>query len=211
MLAGAALSETRLERARSALLAQAAAALGAIPERARVRYELRYLGQAFELPVDEELGGDGGVGEPAATVPVPVPGRRGADRADPSAGLGPVELRAAFAEQHERRYGYRDEDAEVELVNLRVSVWAQAPPLVPRAARQSADASRRFAVPETAPVVFAGESVETSVHRGEPAPGDELAGPALVAMRESTLLIAPGWQGAADDHGTIRLRRRAGA
>jgi N-methylhydantoinase A len=30
-------------------------------------------------------------------------------------------LRAAFAELHEERYGYRDDDADVELVTLRVT------------------------------------------------------------------------------------------
>jgi N-methylhydantoinase A len=58
----------------------------------RVTYELRYAGQAFELPV---------VGEPAPD---------------------PEELRRAFDRAHEDRYGYSDSDAALELVTIRVAV-----------------------------------------------------------------------------------------
>jgi len=39
----------------------------------------------------------------------------------------PDNLREAFARAHEQRYGYRDEDGEVELVTIRASVWGAAP------------------------------------------------------------------------------------
>ena len=58
----------------------------------RATYELRYEGQAFELPVD---------GDP---------------RPDPA------ELRRAFDRAHEDRYGYSDPDANLELVTIRVAV-----------------------------------------------------------------------------------------
>jgi N-methylhydantoinase A len=58
----------------------------------RATYDLRYEGQAFELPVD---------GDPA-----PDPG----------------ELRRAFDRAHEDRYGYSDPDARLELVTVRVAV-----------------------------------------------------------------------------------------
>jgi len=58
----------------------------------RVTYELRYEGQAFELPVE----GD------------PEP--------DPS------DLRQAFDRAHMDRYGYSDADAQLELVTVRVAV-----------------------------------------------------------------------------------------
>jgi N-methylhydantoinase A len=54
-------------------------------------YELRYRGQAFELPVEAD------------------------------ADCGPGELREAFEALHEERYGYRDADQEIELVTIRVS------------------------------------------------------------------------------------------
>jgi hypothetical protein len=55
MLAGVSLSRPRLADERAALIESASAALAATPQRVRVRYELRYGGQSFELPVDEEL------------------------------------------------------------------------------------------------------------------------------------------------------------
>jgi N-methylhydantoinase A len=97
MLAGEQLTRERLAREREALLAQARAALGESAARVRVRHELRYRGQSFELAVDESA------------------------RSDPEA------LREAFARAHEQRYGYRDEAAAVELVTIRVSVWGPSP------------------------------------------------------------------------------------
>ncbi|MGH2904925.1 MAG: hydantoinase/oxoprolinase family protein [Solirubrobacteraceae bacterium] len=46
----------------------------------------------------------------------------------------PDDLREAFARAHERRYGYRDDGGEVELVTVRASVWGQAPELSLRGA-----------------------------------------------------------------------------
>jgi len=64
---------------------------GSDPE-VRATYELRYEGQAFELPVE---------GEPRPN---------------------PDELRRAFDRAHEDRYGYSDPDARLELVTIRVAV-----------------------------------------------------------------------------------------
>jgi N-methylhydantoinase A/oxoprolinase/acetone carboxylase beta subunit len=56
-------------------------------------------------------------------------------------------------------------------------------------------------------VVLGGEGIDAAVLRGELAPGTRLQGPALCAMPEATLLVAPGWAGEVDVHGTARLRR----
>ena len=69
-----------------------------------VVYELRYAGQAFELPID-------GPPEP-----------------------DPAELREAFEGEHEARYGYSDPGAELELVGIRVAAAVPGPELRPRAA-----------------------------------------------------------------------------
>src|SRR5215207_2997424 len=66
--------------------------LGAEDPEVRATYELRYEGQAFELPID---------GDP---------------RPDPR------DLRRAFDRAHEDRYGYADPDANLELVTIRVAV-----------------------------------------------------------------------------------------
>ena len=95
---------------------------------------------------------------------------------------------------HEQRYGYRDDAAEVELVNIRVSAWGPAPQLHPaqRAAGGTARGGR-------ATIVFAGEQLEATYLRGELPPGTEVSGPALCALPEATLLVQPGWQGEVDE------------
>jgi N-methylhydantoinase A/oxoprolinase/acetone carboxylase beta subunit len=45
--------------------------------------------------------------------------------------------------------------------------------------------------------------------RGAPTPGTGIAGPAIVELAESTLLVPPGWAGEVDDGGTILLERQA--
>ena len=176
VLSGRSLSMERLNRERTALLAEATAALAQEPARVRVRHELRYRGQAFELPVEQELAAAG-------------------DRR----GMGPQELRAAFARAHELHYGYSDESTEVELVNIRLSVWGPAPSLRPRAVEAATQTA------ESRPIVFAGEQLPAAVLRGAPAPGTLLQGPALCALPEATLLIPPGWSGEVDGHGTVHL------
>jgi N-methylhydantoinase A len=179
MLIAGELDGPELEAAREQLLAEASGALGAEPRRARIRHELRYRGQSFELPVDEE--------------------RSGAPLTGP-------QLRAAFAEAHEARYGYRDERAEVELVNLRASVWGPAPSLQPRGAVTGAERAEA----EETQIVFGGRVLAARMLRGEPAHGTVLDGPALFALPHSTLLVPPGWSAQVDEQGTIVVRR-AGA
>jgi N-methylhydantoinase A len=67
-------------------------------------YELRYRGQAFELPV-------------------PGPARP-----------DPAQLAEDFARQHEARYGYRDPGGALELVTIRVAAVEPGPEPHPRAA-----------------------------------------------------------------------------
>jgi N-methylhydantoinase A len=118
----------------------------------------------------------------------------------------PAALRDAFEAEHEDRYGYSDSEQTLELVTIRVSATTPAaevaladaaPDAVPDPALQR---SRRRAMID-------GEAVEIEVLRGEPAPGTEIAGPAVVELPESTLLVAPGWSGEVDYTGTIRLEQ----
>jgi N-methylhydantoinase A len=69
-----------------------------------VVYELRYRGQAFELP---------------------IPGPPEPD---------PAKLAEDFAREHEARYGYRDREGRLELVTIRVSAVERGPEPQPRSA-----------------------------------------------------------------------------
>jgi len=176
----AAIDPASLDDERALLLAQAAADLGGEPERVRVTHELRYAGQSFELSVREELG-----------------------RSGERAGMAPADLREAFERSHEQRYGYRDAGADVELVNLRISVWGSGPEL-----RPLAGAARSLRSGPRA-IVFGGRALESEILVGEPSPGEQVIGPALWAHAQSTLLVPPGWSGSVDEHGTIHLRLEA--
>jgi N-methylhydantoinase A len=196
---GRPLSARRLSDERDALVAQASAALTIAPARVRVRHELRYRGQSFELAVEEELdpGKLAGAGAGAESS--------GSDRGEPDRWrrdrreLDPDELRAAFARAHELRYGYRDDAAEVELVNMRASVWGPSPSLRPRGLRAPAP------IAEARPIVFDGKALDATVLRGELPPGTRVRGPALCALPDATLLVPPGWSGEVDAQGTIHL------
>jgi N-methylhydantoinase A len=172
MLRGEEFTAERLDEERDSLLDEVWRALGEPPARMRLRYEMRYSGQSFELPVDA-------YGEMHCR---------------------PQQLCEAFAEAHELRYGYRDEQAQVELVTIRACAWGNSPALAPRAAgaSQATRSSRE--------IVFAGVAQRATVWHGEPAPGTSIVGPALCALPQATLLVEPGWEGEVDEFGTIHLR-----
>jgi N-methylhydantoinase A len=130
-------------------------------------YELRYRGQAFELGVP------------------------GPPRPDPA------DLAERFAAEHERRYGYRDPAAEVELVNLRLALVAAAPAPEPVAA--PAGRLERSARPAR----FGGAWIEAEVLRGEPEAGTAADGPCVFELPEATLVLPPGWRAEVDGRGTI--------
>jgi N-methylhydantoinase A len=134
---------------------------------ARATYDLRYSGQAFELTVDGDTAPD------------------------------PDDLRAAFDRAHDERYGYADEDAQLELVTVRVAVALPGADLPGGARSDHEEAGTRAAW-------FGGEEHETTIHRGAP---DRVDGPAIVELPEATLVVPPGWSGGATDDGTVVIER----
>jgi N-methylhydantoinase A len=159
LLAGETLTAERLAEEREALVARASADLGAATERVVVRYELRYRGQSFELAVEEREAEEEDEDVRARTGGAPSPDA----------------LREAFARAHARRYGYRDDGVEVELVTIRASAWGAAPAL-----RLAGSAE-------------------------EPAPDTTIEGPTICALPGSTLYVPAGWRGEVDALGTVHL------
>ena len=170
MLSGGDLSAERVAAAVGELIAATGVGLGsAHPE---IVYEMRYAGQAFELPVP-------GPAEP-----------------------DPDDLRERFAQAHEERYGHRDPEGEVVLVDIRLAMVVPGPEPQPRAAAGShlEESSRR--------VRFGGEWIETPVLRGEPAAGHVTDGPVVFELPEATFVLPPGWRAEVDEVGTIRAATR---
>jgi N-methylhydantoinase A len=166
MLSGSELTRERIGAEVRAMVAEAGAGLEDDAE-ARVVYQLRYAGQAFELP---------------------VPGPAAPD---------PAELIEGFERAHEERYGHRDPEGEVVLVDIALALVAAGPTPCPAAAAAAAPE------PSSRRVYFSGEWIETAVLRGEPVAGGEAEGPVVFELPEATFVLPPGWRARVDDHGTI--------
>ena len=110
MLSGAELSRERIAAEVRDLIA---AAGGQGEARAEVVYELRYAGQAFQLPV------------PGSVEP------------------DPGDLIAGFERAHEERYGHRDPAGEVVLVDIRLALVVPGPEPRPRASEGALEESVR--------------------------------------------------------------------
>ena len=85
---------------------------------------------------------------------------------------------SAFPRAHEERYGFSEDDGEVEVVTVR--------------------ATARVAGPR---VELAGDE------DAELSPGTRVEGPRVFALPESTLVVPEGWGGEVDDDGTVVLHR----
>ena len=134
-------------------------------------YELRYAGQSFEL-----------------AVPGPV---------DPD----PDDLAEGFEAEHERRYGYREVEGDVELVAIRLAARrAVAPVAGLRATEGDLIRTRRA-------MRFDGGWVDAEVLRGEPPAGESATGPCTFELPETTLLLPAGWRAEVDPAGTIVAER----
>jgi N-methylhydantoinase A len=174
---GLALSERRRDVVRSVLLTRDSltpeAVAGAVRElgdegrrdlgepdaELRATYDLRYSGQAFELSIDGALEPD------------------------------PAELRASFDAAHERRYGYADPDADLELVTVRVAAAAPGGRM-PEAER--AEPAEVRARRDGTPVLGPGEA--------------QVDGPAIFELPGSTLVVPPGWHARSDAAGVVMER-----
>lgn len=161
------------------LLAEADAALAsdgvpASERRCTLSADLRYQGQNYEL-----------------TVPV-TSGDLARDFGD---------LVARFNDQHRRIYGYQLTGREVQLVNARVTAVGQT-----MHARWPKGDAGEAAQPigRRSMLVEPGLRADAPVHRFDDlAPGQAIAGPALVEYRGSTLFLPGGW------HARIDARRNA--
>ncbi len=116
LLVGAELTQESLAAALDRLTTRACDDLDEPDAELRATYELRYAGQAFELPVEAA---------PDASV---------------------ATLRREFDQAHETRYGYRDQDAELELVTVRVTAATPGPEPRPSAADAAAERDTRRVV-----------------------------------------------------------------
>jgi N-methylhydantoinase A len=140
--------------------------------------DMRYAGQAFDLPVI-----------------LPEALRLAPDR---------EALAELFHQAHERTYSFRDPDSAVEITTERIRVVGRVPPIAlprlpPGTARPAVRGWRR--------VRHEGKPIDVPVHdRAGLGAGAALAGPAIVEQDDCTTWIAPGWAGEVDGIGNLVLR-----
>jgi N-methylhydantoinase A len=150
------------------------------PDRAiEVALDVRYRGQAYEIPI---------------RVKPPLDGSAWSDAA------------ARFHDEHKRRYGYDQRLTPVEVVTLRVTAIGTLPkPALRR--RDLGPADAEAAVIDRAPVIFADGTLDTPVYeRSGLDPGACLTGPALIVQSDCTTLIHPRQQAKVDAYGNLIVR-----
>jgi N-methylhydantoinase A len=140
--------------------------------------DMRFVGQAFEIPV--------------AVDPEELPR------------LGAADLAERFAEAHRRVYLHGGEPGrKVELVGLRFGLRRRLDAL-PEVAERPAGLTR----PVDAAVVANGATVRARLADAAAlGVGDTLAGPALIEGYSSTTWVPPGWRAARDAAGNMLLQK----
>jgi N-methylhydantoinase A len=190
------------------------AALGLVVSQRRRDVQRTVLTSGDELTAEEiarsagELGAEArrALGEPqaqlSATYELRYRGQSFELAIPGSITASPTELRAAFEAEHEDRYGYSDPEQTLELVTIRVTAATPGADVALAGSDEHSwsEFGRRVAT-------LSGQPVELDVLRGEPAPGTEIEGPAIVELRESTVLVPSEWSGEVDGTGTIHLHR----
>jgi N-methylhydantoinase A len=121
----------------------------------------------------------------------------------PVTGDDPQRIRDAFLVEHRARFGHAGSDQRVELVNLRVVALREGP--LPR----FADARRAVQRPGASrPITLRGARVSASVWAlDDLAAGVAIAGPAILAGRNATALVEPGWRGTVHPCGAVLVQR----
>ena len=145
--------------------------------------ECRYHGQGFEL---------------RAEIPE---GRLGAG--------GVERIVESFNTQHRLDYGYAFDDAEVELITVRVIGTDRIEPLrlrpLERANGASCDAARLYSRPTT---FDDGATADTPRYdRGQLKAGHRVAGPAVLVQQDSTVLVPPAYAAEVSEYGSLHVRR----
>ena len=105
-----------------------------------------------------------------------------------------------FHQQHEHAYGCADPAAPVEVVNVRVRAVGRVPrPSLRRQPESAADP--HAALIDRRPLFLAGGPATVPFYRGEAlAPGNHIAGPAVVVRSDTTILLGPADRAVVDPY-----------
>lgn len=113
----------------------------------------------------------------------------------------------AFHLEHERIYGFRDTQTEVELGTVRLAVVGVTDNITqPEIAAGTGNPARKGERP-----IFRGRKwVAAGVYdRSALGAGDRITGPAIIEQDDTTTVLLPGWSARADALGNLHLERHA--
>jgi N-methylhydantoinase A len=101
------------------------------------------------------------------------------------------QMLSTFHELHRQRYGFANEQREVEIVNVRVRMIAKSEPFNP-SKRELCDGDGRQAFLSKRPVYFDGRVLDTPIYdRQALRPGDTIHGPAIITEYSSATILPP--------------------
>jgi N-methylhydantoinase A len=113
----------------------------------------------------------------------------------------------AFHLEHERIYGFRDTDTDVELGTVRLAVVGVTGNI---SQLEIAAGSGTPACKGERPIFRSGKWVSAGVYdRRTLGAGDQIAGPAIIEQDDTTTVLLPGWSARADALGNLHLERTA--
>ena len=113
----------------------------------------------------------------------------------------------AFHREHERIYGFRDRETDVELGTARLAMVGETAKL----SRQEIGAGGGKPQPKgERPLFRKGAWLTAAVYaRSALGAGDIILGPAIVEQDDTTTILLPGWFARADNAGNLHLERTA--
>ncbi|MDY7116402.1 hydantoinase/oxoprolinase family protein [Halomonas sp. SSL-5] len=114
-----------------------------------------------------------------------------------------------FHVQHDTDYGYRYDEAEVELVTLRVVGEAASKTLEWKELEKSSERDAKEAIMYERETTFAvGQSIMTPRYdREKLLHGHVVYGPALIMQHDSTSLVPPGWNASVSRFGNLMISK----
>ena len=115
----------------------------------------------------------------------------------------------SFHTQHRLDYGYAFDDAEVELITVRVIGTDKIEPLRLRPLERANGASYDSAFLYSRPTTFDdGTTADTPrFDRGQLKAGHRVAGPAVLIQHNSTVLVPPAYAAEVSEYGSLHVRR----
>ena len=118
--------------------------------------------------------------------------------------------RASFEAQHQQRYGYRQEDAPIEIVNMRVCGIGRITPPSPRRLPFDVSADASHAVTGTHRLILPdGPVLAPHFSRERLRPGNEIDGPAVIIQDDTTIVLSVNDHARVDEYANLQIEIRA--